>query len=120
MKLKHLIAGLFFAALFFCGCGEKENLTPDPTIEGLWHRHWGNMDFVYEFRETGALTIECVSFGTVLYTNRYAYHVTDNVLSMYDYEEKTSSHFDLAFPTDTTATLDVQRKTGLTMTLVRY
>lgn len=120
MKFKHFLASLFLAALFFSGCAEKDTLPLDPTIEGLWHRQQGITNFVYEFRETGALTIECVSLGTVLYINRYSYEVSDGTLSMYDYEEKTYSHFEIAFPTDSTLTLDVPRKTGLTKTLVRY
>ena len=120
MKLNYLLAGLAFTVIFCYACSEKETLTPYPTIEGLWHRTNGNMNFVYEFRETGALTIEAISFGTLLYTNRYTYTVSDGMLSLYDYEQETYSYFKVAFPTDTTATLDVPRKTGLTQTLVRY
>lgn len=119
MKFKHLLTGLLFTTLFFVGCAEKEPIH-EPTIEGIWHRDVADMQVVYEFRETGALTVQCVSFGEVLYTNHYAYAVADGVLTLHDYEEETFTHYELDFPTDTTATLDLPRKMGLTLKLVRF
>lgn len=107
-------------ALFLIGCGDgKETITILPGLEGMWHRHAGNVEFIYEFRETGALTVEAIGLNEILYTNRYTYYVDDGLLLLYDYEDGIYSRYNLAFPTDSTATLDMPKKRGFTMTLIR-
>lgn len=119
MKFIHLLTGLILTVLMF-GCAEKEPLMPDThSPVGLW-RNKNDDRKVYEFRETGAATFKFISLGQTIYTNEYYYVITEDVLMLQDIEQGTVSHYDLAFPTDTSMTLEVHRKTGLGMTLIRY
>ena len=119
MNFKDLITGLILAILF-AGCAEKETLIPDaPTVVGLW-RNKNDDRKVYEFRESGAATFKFISFGQTIYTNEYSYVIAEDVITLIDIEQGTVSHYDLAFPTDSSMTLEVHRKTGLGMTLVKY
>lgn len=119
MKLTHLLAGFLFLLLFSFGCGEKEELIPTHSPVGLW-RNKNDDRKVYEFRETGAATFKFISFGKTIYTNEYSYDITDQVITLYDLEQGTFCHYDLSFPTDTSMSFEVHRKSGLGMTLIKY
>lgn len=117
IKLGTIYSVIIALALFGqMSCSEKETLTP--SIIGMWHGQKYTQN-VYEFREGGGATVDVVVFGQTIYTNKYAWWLTGDVLEMYDIEQKSRKRYDLAFPTDSTATLSGDQVIGQ-ITIVRF
>jgi len=97
---------LIFLVSITCIRCEKVNVN-----EPVWSRILGSWQGIQPFEEhfyrfsDGELVHRVVVAGKIIHTNVYAYAVHGDGIHLLDIESGASKHWDVSFPTDTTAIL---------------